>query len=133
MGAARYPDATRLMIIAGAGGSNSYHSRAWKIELAKLAASLGVVVTLWHALLATSQWNKIERRLFGFMSMNSPVKPLTTHRVIVELIVDTITQTRRGVEVDLGYGYYPLTRLRRLKHEGPVHEVAWRQFLPYIA
>jgi hypothetical protein len=89
MGGARYPDATRLMITANAGGSNSYRSRAWKIELAKLAASVGVVVTVWYTLLGTSQWNKIEHRLFGFMSMNWPGKPLTIHRVIVELIVAT--------------------------------------------
>jgi len=101
MGAAHDPDATRLMIIAGARGSNSYHSRAWKIELAELAASLGVVVTVWHALLGTSQWNKIERRLFGFMSMNSPIKPLTTDRAILELIVATTTQTKLGSESKL--------------------------------
>jgi hypothetical protein len=108
MGAARYPDATRLMITADAGDSSSYRSRAWKIELAKLAASLGVVITVWHTPLGTYQWNKIEHRLFSFITMNWPGKPLTIHRVIVELIVATTTQTGLGVEVDLGYGHYPL-------------------------
>ena len=59
MGRLRYPDATRLMITADAGGSNSYRSRMWKAELAKLAATIGLVITVCHMPPGTSKWNKI--------------------------------------------------------------------------
>jgi len=68
MGSARFPDATRLLITADAGGSNGYRVRAWKVELAKLAAETGLTITVIHYPRRTSKWNKIEHRMFSFIS-----------------------------------------------------------------
>jgi Rhodopirellula transposase DDE domain len=108
MGRIRYPDATRVMITADAGGSNGYRSRAWKAELAKLAATIGLAITVCHMPPGTSKWNKIEHRLFSFISINWRGKPLTTYRVIVELIAATTTRTGLRVQADLDIGHYPL-------------------------
>ncbi len=107
MGKARYPNATKLMITADAGGSNSYRSRMFKAELATLAATIGLVITVCHMPPGTSKWNKIEHRLFSFISMNWRGKPLTTYRTIVELIAATTTATGLRVEADLDQGHYP--------------------------
>jgi len=107
MGRARYPNATRLMITADAGGSNSYRSRMFKAELAALAATIGLIITVCHMPPGTSKWNKIEHRLFSFISMNWRGKPLTTYRTVVELIAATTTTTGLRVEADLDEGYYP--------------------------
>ena len=107
MGKARYPLATRLMITADAGGSNSYRSRMFKAELAKLAAAIGLIITVCHMPPGTSKWNKIEHRLFSFISMNWRGKPLVTYRTVVELIAATATATGLRVEADLDHGYYP--------------------------
>ena len=108
MGRERYPDATRLLITADAGGSNSYRSRAFKVELAKLAATIGLVITVCHMPPGTSKWNKIEHRLFSFISMNWRGKPLTTYRTVVELIAATTTRTGLRVQADLDTGSYPI-------------------------
>ncbi|MGH3849167.1 MAG: ISAzo13 family transposase [Steroidobacteraceae bacterium] len=107
MGQPLYPDATRLMITADAGGSNSYRSRVFKVELAKLAATIGLAITVCHMPPGTSKWNKIEHRLFSFISVNWRAKPLTTFRVIVELIAATTTQTGLKVQADLDQRCYP--------------------------
>ena len=75
MGRARYPKATRLLICADAGGSNGYRIRAWKVELAKLAAETGLEITVAHFPPGTSKWNKIEHRLFSFITMNWRGRP----------------------------------------------------------
>jgi hypothetical protein len=107
MGRPRYPHATRLFITADAGGSNSYRSRAWKVELAKLAATIGLIITVCHMPPGTSKWNKIEHRLFSFITMNWRGKPLLTYRTVVELIAATTTKTGLKVGADLDTGYYP--------------------------
>jgi hypothetical protein len=107
MGRQRYPDATRLLITADAGGSNSYRSRAWKVELARLAATIGLVITVCHMPPGTSKWNKIEHRLFSFITINWRGKPLVTYRTVVELIAATTTKTGLKVQADLDDGYYP--------------------------
>ena len=71
------------MITADAGGSNGYRSRLWKVELAELAATIGLAITVCHMPPGTSKWNKIEHRLFCFISMNWRGRPLTSHEVIV--------------------------------------------------
>ena len=108
MGKDRYPDATKLMITADAGGSNSYRSRAWKAELTKLAATIGLLITVCHMPPGTSKWNKIEHRLFSFITMNWRGKPLVTYRTVVELIAATTTRTGLKVQADLDTGSYPL-------------------------
>ena len=107
MGALRYPDATRLMVTADAGGSNSYRSRAFKTELAKLAASIRLIITVCHMPPGTSKWNKIEHRLFSFITINWRGKPLTTYRTVVELIAATTTKTGLRVQAALDQGSYP--------------------------
>jgi hypothetical protein len=107
MGRQRYPQATQLMITADAGGSNAYRSRMFKAELATLAATIGLIITVCHMPPGTSKWNKIEHRLFSFISMNWRGKPLTTYRTVVELIAATTTSTGLRVEADLDEGYYP--------------------------
>jgi len=97
MGAERFPAAKRLLITADAGGSNGYRIRAFKVELAKLAAEIGLEITVCHYPPGTSKWNKIEHRMFSFISMNWRGRPLTSYRTIVELI--STTTTRKGLRV----------------------------------
>ena len=91
MGRHRYPEATRLLVCADAGGSNGYRIRAWKVELAKLANETGLEITVCHFPPGTSKWNKIEHRMFSFITMNWRGRPLTSYRVIVQLIANTTT------------------------------------------
>ena len=107
MGAAAYPDTTRLLITADAGGSHSYRTRLWKVELAALAARTGLNITVCHYPPGTSKWNKIEHRLFSAITMNWRGRPLTSHEVIVELIAATTTRTGLVVHAALDEGYYP--------------------------
>lgn len=97
MGAPRFPGATRLLVTADAGGSNGYRVRAWKTELAKLAAETGLAITVCHYPPGTSKWNKTEHRLFSFVTTNRRGRPLTTYRTIVELI--GATTTTKGLRV----------------------------------
>jgi Rhodopirellula transposase DDE domain len=107
MGRARFPDADRLLITADAGGSNGYRLRAWKVELARLAAETGLRVTVCHYPPGTSKWNRIEHRMFSFITMNWRGRPLTTLRTIIELISATATTT--GLTIQAGYdpNWYP--------------------------
>jgi hypothetical protein len=107
MGRARYPKATRLLICADAGGSNGYRIRAWKVELAKLAKETGLEITVAHFPPGTSKWNKIEHRLFSFITMNWRGRPLTSYRVMVQLIANTTTTKGLKVNAELDEGYYP--------------------------
>jgi hypothetical protein len=97
MGAAAYPDARRLLVCADAGGSNSSRSRLWKVELARMAADTGLVITVCHLPPGTSKWNKIEHRLFAHILMNWRGRPLESHEVVVQLIA--ATTTRSGLRV----------------------------------
>lgn len=93
MGAERFPGATQLLITADAGGSNGYRLKAWKTNLAKLATELGLEVTVCHYPPGTSKWNKIEHRMFSFITMNWRGRPLLSYRTIVELISATGTKS----------------------------------------
>jgi hypothetical protein len=106
-GSQDYPQASRLLITADAGGSNSYRYRVWKSELAALAAETGLVITVCHFPPGTSKWNKIEHRLFAHISMNWRGRPLTNHEVIVETIAATTTRTGLTVDAELDTGSYP--------------------------
>jgi transposase len=107
-GAARYPDAARLLITADAGGANGYRTRAWKTGLAALAAETGLDITVCHFPPGTSKWNKIEHRLFSRISMNWRGRPLTSHEVIVATIAATTTATGLRVRAELDTGLYPV-------------------------
>jgi hypothetical protein len=91
MGADRYPNASSLLVTADGGGSNGYRVRLWKLELQGLADELGFPITVCHLPPGTSKWNKIEHRLFSFITQNWRGKPLLTHQVIVNLIAATTT------------------------------------------
>lgn len=97
MGRIRYPQAGRLLITADAGGSNSYRSRVWKVELGRLAQETGLEITVCHYPPGTSKWNKVEHRLFSFMTINWRGRPLTSYQAIVELAA--ATTTRSGLRV----------------------------------
>jgi hypothetical protein len=103
-----YPRATRLLITADAGGSNGYRIRAWKIELATLAAQTGLTVTVCHLPPGTSKWNRIEHRLFSHITMNWRGRPLTSHEVIVATIAATTTRTGLRVHAELDTGSYSI-------------------------
>ncbi|MEC5181684.1 hypothetical protein RCH07_003053 [Arthrobacter sp. CG_A4] len=102
-----YPEADRLLICADGGGSNGYRLRAWKSELAALAAETGMEITLCHLPPGTSKWNKIEHRLFSHISMNWRGRPLTSHEVIVDLIGATTTRTGLKVHAELDKDTFP--------------------------
>ncbi|MFE9174466.1 ISAzo13 family transposase [Streptomyces kebangsaanensis] len=106
-GALDYPLATRLLITADAGGSNSYRYRLWKAELAAFAAESGLTITVCHFPAGTSKWNKIEHRLFSHITMNWRGRPLTSHEVVVNTIAATRTRAGLRVEAALDTGSYP--------------------------
>ena len=93
MGRDLYPDATRLLVTADAGGSNGYRVRLWKRELQRLADETGLEIAVHHFPPGTSKWNKIEHRLFSAITQNWRGKPLVSHEVIVKLIGATTTRT----------------------------------------
>jgi hypothetical protein len=93
MGAARFPGARKLMITADGGGSNSSRNRLWKVVLQELADELGLSLHVCHFPPGTSKWNKIEHRLFCFITSNWRGRPLTSLQTIVELIGATTTDT----------------------------------------
>jgi transposase len=107
-GAAAYPGAAQLLITADAGGSNSYRSRVFKAELAKLATDTDLVITVCHFPPGTSKWNKIEHRLFSHITHNWRGRPLTSHEVVVNTIAATTTRTGLRVHAELDTGLYPL-------------------------
>ena len=107
MGKKRHPKATRLMITADGGGSNGYRVRLWKVELQKLADELKLSVTVCHLPRGTSKWNKIEHRLFSFITISWRAKPLLSYWTIVQLIAATTTDTGLKVRAVLDENKYP--------------------------
>jgi hypothetical protein len=107
MGRERYPNAKSLLISADGGGSNGSRVRLWKVELQKLADELGVSITVCHLPPGTSKWNKIEHRLFSFITGNWRGKPLVSHQVIVQLIAATTSKTGLEVRCELDQATYP--------------------------
>jgi transposase len=107
MGTEAYPRARRLLITADSGGSNGARVRLWKTELQKLADETGLEISICHLPPGTSKWNKIEHRLFSFISQNWRGKPLISHEVIVNLIAATTTKTGLQVRAEVDRGKYP--------------------------
>jgi hypothetical protein len=107
MGKPLYPQARKLLITADGGGSNGSRNRLWKRELQGLADATGLTIEVCHLPPGTSKWNKIEHRLFSFISQNWRGKPLISHEAIVQLIA--ATKNRKGLEVhaELDPGVYP--------------------------
>jgi Rhodopirellula transposase DDE domain len=107
MGRARYPNATRLTITADGGGSNGVRLRLWKCELQRLADELNLTIAVCHLPPGTSKWNKIEHRLFSFITQNWRGRPLVSHQVIVQLIAATTTNTGLKVRSEIDPNTYP--------------------------
>ena len=107
MGQQSYPQATELLITADSGGSNGSRVRLWKVELQRLADETGLELRVCHLPPGTSKWNKIEHRLFSFISQNWRGKPLVSHQVIVDLIAATSTKTGLKVRAQIDSNLYP--------------------------
>jgi hypothetical protein len=106
MGQHRFPRATRLLITADGGGSNSCRSRLWKVALQDLADELKLELHMCHFPPGTSKWNKIEHRLFCFITKNWRGRPLTSYQVIVNLIASTTSQAGLTVRAALDTNHY---------------------------
>jgi hypothetical protein len=107
VGRSTYPAATRLLINADSGGANGNRRRAWKTELAALAAETGLQISVCHLPPGTSKWNKIEHRLFSQITRNWRGRPLASHETIINLIGATTTTTGLTVTAQLDTGAYP--------------------------
>jgi Rhodopirellula transposase DDE domain len=126
MGRARFPNAKELLITADGGGSNGHRTRLWKVSLQILADALGLTLNVCHFPPGTSKWNKIEHRLFSFITMNWRGKPLVNLQTIVNLIANTTTGTGLIVKAALDTNHYDteikvsdeeLAGLRLQRHE----------------
>jgi len=107
LGKQRYPEAKTLTITADCGGSNASRTRLWKVELQRLANETGLEIVVCHFPPGASKWNKIEHRLFSFISTNWRGKPLISHEVIIKLIAATTTSTGLKVYAQLDDRDYP--------------------------
>jgi hypothetical protein len=106
-GRKRYPAASRLLIAADCGGSNGTRVRLWKVELQKLADQTGIAITVAHHAPGTSKWNRIEHRMFAFITQNWRGKPLLSHKVIVQLIAATTTTEGLNIACAIDAASYP--------------------------
>jgi len=111
MGKRMYPEATELQIMADGGGSNASRSRLWKAALQRFCNATGLCVSVSHFPPGTSKWNKIEHRMFSYITMNWRGSPLISHEVIVSLIGSTTTRTGLSIKAALDPNPYP-TRLQ---------------------
>ncbi|SRR6266851_204604 len=107
LGKARYPQARSLTITADCGGSNGVRVRLWKRELQRFADQTGLAITVAHLPPGTSKWNRIEHRLFAYITQNWRGKPLVSHQVIIQLIGATTTEAGLTVTCDLDPNLYP--------------------------
>ena len=121
VGEPAYPDAEALLITADSGGSNSARSRLWKWELQRFADATGLAVVVCHFPPGTSKWNKIEHRLFSFITANWRGRPLETLAVIVNLIAATTTRGGLRVRCELDTGEYPKGRKISAKEMRTIH------------
>ena len=106
MGQRRFPRASELLITADGGGSNGHRSRLWKLSLQKLADEIGLKLFICHFPPGTSKWNKIEHRLFSFITQNWRGRPLISHQAVVNLIASTTTRAGLIVKAALDTNHY---------------------------
>jgi Rhodopirellula transposase DDE domain len=106
LGAARYPTAKRLLINADCGGSNGNRVRLWMRELQVLADELEITITVNHLPPGTGKWNRIEHKLFAFITMNWRAKPLVSYLAIIQLIASTTTEAGLTVACQLDSNVY---------------------------
>jgi len=126
MGQRRFPRAGDLLITADGGGSNSHRSRLWKVSLQNLADKIDLTLHICHFPPGTSKWNKIEHRLFSFITQNWRGKPLVSHQAIVNLIASTKTKKGLVVKAAIDTNHYEtkikvsddeLSRVKLIRHE----------------
>jgi len=106
MGERAYPGATEILITADGGGSNGYRVRLWRLKLQSLADRTGLTFTVAHLPPGTSKWNKIEHRMFSFISMNWRGRPLVSYETIVDLIGSTTTTKGLEIRCEIDNGEY---------------------------
>ncbi len=107
VGVARYPNASELFITADAGGSNGYRSHVWKQQLQRLADKLNLAIRVSHFPPGTSKWNKVEHRLFSFISINWRGRPLRSYETVINLISNTTNRGGLVVRARLDRRNYP--------------------------
>ena len=107
IGQSLYPSATRLLITADGGGSNGARVRLWKMALQALCNETGLSITVCHLPPGTSKWNKIEHRMFSFITLNWRGKPLRSYEIIVNLIAATATKAGLKIRCELDEHTYP--------------------------
>jgi hypothetical protein len=108
MGRRTYPEATDLLIMADAGGSNGSRSRLWKVAIQRLANTTGLRICVCHFPPGTSKWNKIEHRMFSFITQNWRGRPLVSYETIINLIGGTTTEAGLRIKAKLNQGKYPI-------------------------
>ena len=121
MGLPRFANAESILITADGGGSNGSRLRLWKVELQVLADELKIPISVCHFPPGTSKWNKIEHRLFSFITKNWRGKPLITHQIIVSLIAATTTKTGLKVRAEIDPNKYPKGRKIKLSEMAQVN------------
>jgi len=129
LGKKRYPKAETLTITADCGGSNSYRIRLWKTELQRLANDTGLSIQVMHYPPGTSKWNKIEHRLFSYISINWRAKPLTSRQTVIDLIAATTTSTGLKVYARLDPNTYP-TKIQVSDQQIQAVQLAVEEFHP---
>jgi hypothetical protein len=129
LGKKRYPKAKTLTITADCGGSNSYRTRLWKTELQHLADQTGLSIRVMHYPPGTSKWNKIEHRLFSYISINWRAKPLLSRQTVIDLISSTTTSTGLKVYARLDPNTYP-TKIPVSNQQIQDVQLAGEQFHP---
>jgi hypothetical protein len=129
LGSKRYPHVPRLTITADCGGSNGNRTRLWKVELQTLADETGLQIEVCHFPPGTSKWNKIEHRLFSFITMNWRGKPLVSLETIINLIAGTTNSTGLEVYARLDEGTYP-DKIKVTNAELETINIAGQEFHP---
>ncbi len=129
LGKERFPDAKTLTITADCGGSNNPRTRLWKVELQKLADETGLELQVCHFPPGTSKWNKVEHRLFSFISINWRGRPLESYEVVIELISSTKTSTGLEVFARLDDNQYP-TKLKVTNEQIAAVNITGHDFHP---
>jgi hypothetical protein len=135
VGRKRYPHARELFITADAGGSNSYRSHVWKYELQRVADKLDLAIHVSHFPPGTSKWNKVEHRLFSFISINWRGRPLRSYETVINLIANTTNRGGLVVRARLDRRRYPTGKkvtpkqLRELKIERDDFHGDWNYVL----
>jgi len=129
LGKRRHPKARTLTITADCGGSNGYRTRLWKTELQGLADQTGLTIRVMHYPPGTSKWNRIEHRLFSYISINWRAKPLTSRQTVIDLIASTTTSTGLKVYARLDPNTY-VTKIKVSDRQMDAVRIEGEEFHP---